>query len=643
MAEHKSLPTSEEQVELAVAKASMPEKKSLRFNTTSGGGHSTLVWKDLVKFVDDGTEEKKQILFGVSGVAKPGEMIALMGPSGSGKTTLLNILGGRGRANMKGDVYINGKAFNKSMRKQIAYVLQEDIFYTQLTVRQQLSITSHLRLPESLSREEKAAAVDHVIKTLRISKCQDTKILLISGGEKKRCNIGTELLTNPSILLLDEPTSGLDSTAAHALIDTMRFMADEKMTLISSIHQPSSKVFYRFDKLILLADGCIAYSGPPSKCMSYLASLGYVPPGDYNPADFVMDLVNSDDSLAGDDDSDTEKPKEDKAKSVRKVLTERWDNAKTNEEANASIKSSGGTVQNSEDVDEDSYEEFKYPSSYWTQFSVLFMRALIISKDSVAKTTQLVQTLLISLVCGLVWFDMPYTESRVFDRSSYIFFFMTFWFFMTLFNGMMQFLPERTIILKERAAGSYRLSAYYLSKSAAELPMRLALPCLFLIISYPMVALSPKPGTFFALCGVQLLAALCGEAMGVFIGTSTMDYEKAMTIATVASLALMLTGGYFIQNLPSFLGWIRFISPFKYSYDACIMLGFDRNVPCTNGEVLEECLPGVDEVDKSVAWDYLGATETVGENVGALVAIMLFFRLAAYLALRFVPHNNGRT
>lgn len=198
----------------------------------------------------------------------------------------------------------------------------------------------------------------------------------------------------------------------------------------------------------------------------------------------------------------------------------------------------------------------------------------------------------VSVVCGLVWFDMPYNENRVFDRSSYIFFFMTYWFFMTLFTGMMEFLPERTIILKERAAGSYRLSAYYLSKTAAELPARLAMPCLFLIISYPMVSLSGNIATFFSLCGVQLLAALAGEAMGVFIGTSTMDYEKAMTIATVTSLALMLTGGYFVKNLPEFMGWLRYVSPFKYSYDACIKLGFDRDVPCVNGETLEECLSG---------------------------------------------------
>ena len=309
------------------------------------------------------------------------------------------MLGGRGRANMKGLVSINGRAFSKSMRKQIAYVLQEDIFYTQLTVRQQLTITSHLRLPDSLSHDEKASAVDHVIKTLRIKKCENTQILLISGGEKKRCNIGTELLTNPSILLLDEPTSGLDSTAAHALINTMRFMADEKMTLISSIHQPSSKVFYKFDKLVLLADGHIAYCGPPAKCLAYLSTLNFTPPADYNPADYVMDLVNSDDELTSPDgeEMDPENTTEDTAKSIRKLLTDKWDNAATLAEANAALSSTMvASTEGVEGEEEDSYEEFKYPSSYWTQFSILFTRALIISKGSITKTSQLVQTLLIS-------------------------------------------------------------------------------------------------------------------------------------------------------------------------------------------------------------------------------------------------------
>ena len=112
------------------------------------------------------------------------------------------------------------------MRRTIAYVLQEDLFYTQLTVMEQLTITSKLRLPDALTDEERQAAVGHVIKTLRIQNCLDTKIMLISGGEKKRCNIGTELLTNPSILLLDEPTvSGMvDNDIVESVYSCYYFM-----------------------------------------------------------------------------------------------------------------------------------------------------------------------------------------------------------------------------------------------------------------------------------------------------------------------------------------------------------------------------------------------------------------------------------
>jgi ABC-type multidrug transport system ATPase subunit len=176
--------------------------KSLRFQDTKIK-ETTLVWNKLTKYVDIGDGKKRQIMFDVSGCAKPGELIALMGPSGSGKTTLLNILGGRALSQVNGEVYVNNIKYKKSMKRTIAYVLQEDIFYQHLTVRQQLYFTSTLRLPDSLSKESKQEAVDFVIKTLRIERCADTKIMLVSGGEKKRCNIGTELLTSPSVLLLD--------------------------------------------------------------------------------------------------------------------------------------------------------------------------------------------------------------------------------------------------------------------------------------------------------------------------------------------------------------------------------------------------------------------------------------------------------
>ena len=82
----------------------------------------------------------------------------------------------------------------------------------------------------------------------------------ISGGERKRCSIGVELVTDPSLLVLDEPTSGLDSFKATALVQTLHQLARTRgKTIIATIHQPSSLAFSYFDKLILLQDGNIVF------------------------------------------------------------------------------------------------------------------------------------------------------------------------------------------------------------------------------------------------------------------------------------------------------------------------------------------------------------------------------------------------
>ena len=122
---------------------------------------------------------------------------------GSGKTTLLNTLSGRAMNGVTGDIWFNDQRYERSMKRKLAYVLQQDLFFEQLTVKQQLTYTALLRLPNNLSRSDKLAQVEQVIDQLRIRKCANTPIMLISGGEKKRVNIGTELLTNPSVIFLD--------------------------------------------------------------------------------------------------------------------------------------------------------------------------------------------------------------------------------------------------------------------------------------------------------------------------------------------------------------------------------------------------------------------------------------------------------
>ena len=158
---------------------------------------------------------------------------------------------------MSGKITINGKDRAKMPGSEIlsCYVQQDDILFQTMTVRECLIFAAKLKLQGT--DEEKLERVDEVIKDLRLSKCQNTKIggsLVkgVSGGERKRTAIGVELITDPQLIFLDEPTTGLDSFTAASVMETLRALAASGRTVISSIHQPNSEIYDNFDKLMLI-------------------------------------------------------------------------------------------------------------------------------------------------------------------------------------------------------------------------------------------------------------------------------------------------------------------------------------------------------------------------------------------------------
>lgn len=145
---------------------------------------------------------------------------------------------------------------------------QDDTILGTSTPRELFTFACRMRT--DLSESQIAMRVGSLVEKLRLQACQDTyvgNVLVkgISGGERKRTSIGYELITNPSCLLLDEPTSGLDSSTAMQVVGLLKNEARRGMSIIATIHQPSSELFHKFDRIILLADGRLIYNDKPDK------------------------------------------------------------------------------------------------------------------------------------------------------------------------------------------------------------------------------------------------------------------------------------------------------------------------------------------------------------------------------------------
>ena len=265
----------------------------------------TLAWRDLRYTVYPNGRDKppRDILKGLSGAALPNHVMALMGPTGSGKTSLLNVLSGRVPAGgiLSGEVTVNGAARSEDFNERVAYVMQEELLFEFLTVHETFMLHARLRLPPSTPDAEKAESVDRLIAELGLKNVRDSPVGSpggfrrgLSGGERKRCNIGVEMVRDPAAIFLDEPTSGLDSFQAQNVMSALRDLAGNGRSVVCTIHQPRSSIFAMFDQLMLLTDGRLAFIGDASAAVGYFETLMFKCPTLTNPADFFMDVMSMD-------------------------------------------------------------------------------------------------------------------------------------------------------------------------------------------------------------------------------------------------------------------------------------------------------------------------------------------------------------
>ena len=214
-------------------------------------------------------DKTRKILSNLSLNIESGEFIAIVGCSGAGKTTLMNILSGYNKPS-KGKVYVEGLDLIKEeeyFKGKIAYVPQEEILDPTLTLFKSLEYSLKLRI-KNIKAKERKKTINHVLNILELSHVKNTIIKNLSGGEKKRASIATEMLSDPNLFLLDEPTSGLDANIEKKIMKKLREIADTGKTIIITAHTVSN--LNLCDKVLFMGtEGRICYFGPYKDIFSY--------------------------------------------------------------------------------------------------------------------------------------------------------------------------------------------------------------------------------------------------------------------------------------------------------------------------------------------------------------------------------------
>ncbi|KAE8373975.1 P-loop containing nucleoside triphosphate hydrolase protein [Aspergillus bertholletiae] len=494
------------------------------------------------------------ILHNIRAYIPPAQLTVILGGSGCGKTSLLNVLSGRtqnSRLRVTGNITYNGTAGIGAFRS--AYLVQQDILPAMLTVREVLSYASELSLGSA------GASVDNIISKLGLESCAETRIgdnqnKGCSGGEKRRVSIGIQLLKATSVLFCDEPTTGLDATTAFQVIQTLKRLADNGMTVVMSLHSPRSDAWSLFDNIILLSGGHLMYSGSPSRVGRYFKDCGYEMPPFVNPADFLLDLTSVD-------------VRSDVSKSNSRARIDHLKLCWMNHEA-SNTAYCPSTHQNVP-----VYGDFgaKAPS-YPKVCKVMIQRNLKLCwRDwkSLAGIWCAVATL--AAVNGWAFWQLDGSLSGIRSREGSLWDATGLYGYLILVHEICRLIDEIRLFDHERRDEILSASAFLLSRRISRLFLEdLSLPLLFTAIYYPMVGYSSSASQVCIYLLIMLLTHYLAIGFAGVCVATTRSFHGAGLMGNLFFTLQMVASAYFIQadQTPSYTRWLKWITHTFYTFGA---------------------------------------------------------------------------
>ncbi|KAF2125515.1 hypothetical protein P153DRAFT_400322 [Dothidotthia symphoricarpi CBS 119687] len=623
------------------------------------------------------------ILKDFKGVAKPGEMVLVLGRPGSGCTTFLKVISNQryGYTKVDGNVLygpFESAFFEKRYRGEAVYCEEEENHHPTLTVGQTLDFALETKVPgkrpAGLSRQEfKEKVVNLMLKMFNIEHTKNTIVgnpfvRGVSGGERKRVSIAETMITGASLMSWDNSTRGLDASTAVDYARSLRALTNiYKTTTFVSLYQASENIYKCFDKVLVIDSGRQVYYGPANEARAYFEGLGFLEKPRQTTPDYLTGCTDQFEREFKAGRSANDVP------ATPEALAEAFNKSPTASRLASEMTEYHARMDEEKHVYDDfqtAIKESKRHASNKSVYSIPFhlqvwalakRQFLLKWQDKFALTVSWLTSIIIAIIIGTVWLDLPDTSAGAFTRGGVMFIALLFNAFQA-FSELASTMIGRPIINKHRAFTFHRPSALWIAQIGVDLLFASCQILIFSIIVYFMTGLVRDAGAFFTFFLVITTGYLAMTLFFRTVGCLCPDFDVAIRLAATIITLFVLTSGYLIQwqSEQVWLRWIFYINALGLGFSALMMNEFKRlDMTCAgtslvpsgsgyndiNSQVCtlpgsvagSSIVSGTDYIKASFAWD----PKDLWRNWGISVALIVAFLLANAFLGEFVKWGAG--
>ncbi|EKD15858.1 uncharacterized protein L3040_003283 [Drepanopeziza brunnea f. sp. 'multigermtubi'] len=549
------------------------------------------------------------ILKNFRGLVHPGEMVLVLGRPGSGCTTFLKVIANQrfGYTGVDGEVLygpFDAATFAKNYRGEAVYNQEDDVHHPTLTVGQTLGFALDVKTPgkrpHGMSKEEfKDKVITTLLKMFNIEHTRNTIVgnpfvRGVSGGERKRVSIAEMMVTAGTVCAWDNSTRGLDASTALDYAKSLRVMTNiYKTTTFVSLYQASENIYKQFDKVLVIDDGREVYFGPTTEARAYFEGLGFKEKPRQTSADYLTGCTDEFEREYAEGHS------ADNAPHSPDTLAEAFNSSRfatsLSEEMAQYRKSLAEDKQRQEDFTTAVHDSKRkgasksvYSIPFYLQVWSLMQRQYLIKwQDKFSLVVSWVTSIVIAIVLGTVWLDLPVTSAGAFTRGGLLFISLLFNAFQA-FSELASTMTGRPIVNKHKAYTFHRPSALWIAQILVDLVFSAAQILVFCIIVYFMCGLVRNAGAFFTFYVVIVSGYLAMTLFFRTIGCLCVDFDYAIKFGATIITLFVITSGYLIQYQSEkvWIRWIYWINALGLGFSALMENEFGRLTLTCTGESL---------------------------------------------------------